>query len=186
MGSVPIDVTRIELRALTGGTSVPVDVTRAELRVATEGASVPVDVTRIEIRTVVPATNLSPGGAQTPINYRFVTRPIRRVRQMAHFRADQAWIFVNWLEVHLETGVGTVNGAGEVPTITLQVSRDQGHTWSAGQTIEVGRLGDYLHRPIWRCLGRARGWVFRFIYEAPTPCTFLDAFADAVVGLGGY
>jgi hypothetical protein len=186
MSSVPIDLTRIEVRTTTGGASVAVDLTREEIRMLTGGEAVPVDLTRIEIRTVVPATNLAPGGSQTTINYRYVTRPIRRVRQVAHFTAEQAWIFVNWLQVYMETGVGTANGDGSVPTITLQVSKDQGHTWSPGQTIEVGRIGDFLHRPIWRCLGRGRGWVFRIIYEAPTPCTFLDAFIDAVVGLSGF
>ena len=107
MPSVPIDVTRVELRTSTGGASVPVDLTRLELRTTSGGASVPLDVTRIELRVLVPASNLMPGGAQTPIRYRYVVRPIRRVRQMAHFTAEQAWIFLNWLEIHMETGVGT-------------------------------------------------------------------------------
>lgn len=122
----------------------------------------------------------------TNIAYRATVRPIRRVRQMPHFTAEQAWIFINWLRLHMETGVGLENGDGAIPTITLRVSRDQGHTWSAPRTIEVGRLGDYVHQPTWRCLGRARGWVFQFTYEAPTPCTFLELYADAVVGLSGY
>jgi hypothetical protein len=152
-------------------------------------AAAEIHLTRVMARTlsVAPADS---GDVVPPVltnvTYQSTVRPIRRVRQMPHFTAEQAWIFLNWLQLHMETGVGLENGDGAIPTITLQVSRDQGRTWSAPRTIEVGRLGEYQHLPTWRCLGRARGWPFRFTYEAPTPCTLLDLYADAVVGLSGY
>ena len=75
-------------------------------------------------------------------------------------------------------GIGTPSGDGEVPTITLRWSKDHGHTWSQGLTIELGRAGDYTHRLLWRKLGRARDWQFEVVCDAPVPLTLLGAFAN--------
>lgn len=46
--------------------------------------------------------------------------------------------------------------------VTLQYSKDGGRTWSAERTVSFGEIGQYRHRAIWRQLGMAREWVFRF------------------------
>ena len=57
------------------------------------------------------------------------------------------------LQLDAETGVGLVVGQGSQPEAMLRWSDDGGHTWSNEHWKEMGAIGQYGYRTIWRRLG---------------------------------
>jgi len=48
------------------------------------------------------------------------------------------------------------------PQMMMQYSKDGGNTWSSELWSDMGAVGEYTKRVIWRTLGRARDFTFRF------------------------
>lgn len=84
-----------------------------------------------------------------------------------HVFQDNERMIVDELYVDLETGVGLVSGQGSDPMAALEVSKDNGHTWSAQMLASIGAIGKYLARVAWRRLGVARDWTFRLRITDP-------------------
>lgn len=57
------------------------------------------------------------------------------------------------LQLDCETGVGINNGQGSTPEAMLRWSDDGGHTWSNEHWREMGAIGQFGYRTIWRRLG---------------------------------
>jgi hypothetical protein len=57
------------------------------------------------------------------------------------------------LQLDCETGVGLNNGQGSAPAAMLRWSDDGGHTWSNEHWRDMGAIGQYGYRTIWRRLG---------------------------------
>jgi hypothetical protein len=57
------------------------------------------------------------------------------------------------LQLDCETGVGLNLGQGSAPAAMLRWSDDGGHTWSNEHWREMGAIGQYGYRTIWRRLG---------------------------------
>ena len=57
------------------------------------------------------------------------------------------------LQLNCETGVGLNSGQGSTPEAMLRWSDDGGHTWSNEHWKEMGAIGQYGYRTIWRRLG---------------------------------
>lgn len=57
------------------------------------------------------------------------------------------------LQLDCETGVGLPTGQGSNPQVMLRWSDDGGHTWSNEHWVEMGRMGEFGRRAIWRRLG---------------------------------
>jgi len=57
------------------------------------------------------------------------------------------------LQLDCETGVGLNTGQGSTPEAMLRWSDDGGHTWSNEHWREMGAIGQYGYRTIWRRLG---------------------------------
>ena len=57
------------------------------------------------------------------------------------------------LQLDAETGVGLNSGQGSTPEAMLRWSDDGGHTWSNEHWREMGNIGQYGYRTIWRRLG---------------------------------
>lgn len=70
------------------------------------------------------------------------------------FSIDEAY-------VDMETGVGTVSGAGMNPNVQLSVSKDNGRTFGTPRTRSLGTFSAYTTRAIWRRWGSARVFVFK-------------------------
>ena len=173
-------LTRLAIRTLTlQPAPATTRLTRLAIRVITnvETTLATPRMTRLAIRTLS-ASTLPADVVLTTVAYATVTRPMRKMRRTGPMTVEEAWTIVSSLQVDAETGIGTPSGDGEVPTITLRWSKDHGHTWSQGLTIELGRAGDYTHRLLWRKLGRARDWQFEVVCDAPVPLTLLGAFAN--------
>lgn len=82
--------------------------------------------------------------------------PIRRLRRAPYVSAENQWLFIDRLELGIQSGVGLITGQGVDPEVMLSLSRDSGATWTPPVTASIGRLGQTLARAIWRRLGRAR------------------------------
>jgi hypothetical protein len=86
---------------------------------------------------------------------------------------------ISALELGMETGVGLATGQGSDPKVMLEVSRDGGRTY--GNVIErsFGAIGRYITRVIFRRLGSAYDWVFKFTITDPVKVVITVANIDA-------
>lgn len=101
--------------------------------------------------------------------------PIAREMICRHVMTGDWSIFDElWLE--MEAGVGLVSGQGSDPQIMMQVSKDGGHTWSKEVWVSFGKIGEYRTRAVWRRLGRARDWLFKFRVTDPVKTAFVSAW----------
>jgi len=74
---------------------------------------------------------------------------------------------VDEIYLDMETGVGLKTGQGSSPIITMEVSKDNGATWSTPRQLSVGALGNYHNRVVARRFGSSRDFVFRFRMTDP-------------------
>lgn len=72
----------------------------------------------------------------------------------------------NRLEIGMETGVGNLNGAGQNPLISMQLSKDGARTWSNWFTASIGEVGKYLTKVVFRRLGVAEQMTFKIRISA--------------------
>lgn len=79
-----------------------------------------------------------------------------------------------WLE--MEAGTGLAYGQGSNPKVMMTYSKDGGHTWSNEIWAEFGKAGEYTKRAVFRRLGRARDWVFKFRVTDPVKTVFVSAW----------
>lgn len=79
---------------------------------------------------------------------------------------------IDQLYVDMEVGVGNTSGAGVNPQVMLQISKTNGATWGAELWRELGALGNYLQRVVWRRLGIARDWLFKLRVTDPVKVVF--------------
>lgn len=79
-----------------------------------------------------------------------------------------------WLE--MEAGTGTLLGQGADPKIMMSVSKDGGHTYGNEIWVPMGKQGEYRRRAVWRKLGRARDFIFKFRITDPVKTVFVAAW----------
>jgi hypothetical protein len=84
-----------------------------------------------------------------------------------HAFQDNERIPVNELFVDFETGTGLVTGQGSNPQAMLSISKNNGHTYGTELWKDIGKIGNYLTRVVWRRLGIARDWVFKIRITDP-------------------
>lgn len=94
-------------------------------------------------------------------------------------------IFMDRLELVIETGVGLITGQGSDPRIMMSFSDDGGRTWSPEQWGCMGKLGDfdYSQNPYWTDLGSFYERQFRFTVTDPVDVSIISANADISVGV---
>ena len=93
---------------------------------------------------------------------------------------DTAWQRIYNLQVDLEPGVGAdfADDTYQDPLVSLQISRDGGHTWSEESFCQIGRYGNYKTRAQWSRLGSGRDFVFKISIASPVRRCFLGIYAD--------
>lgn len=119
------------------------------------------------------------------------TTALRRIRTCQHVQAGGNTIFINELQIEIETGVGINDGQlGRLPSsavdplATLEISRDAGNTWVTVGSNSIGKMGEYLKRLVFRNLGRARDTVtFRLTISDAVPTYIMGAWANMIKGL---
>jgi len=107
---------------------------------------------------------------------------IRRLRRAQTIHEDQRLIFFNKFEVDFEGGVGITTGQGEDPQAMLRWSDDGGHVWSHEHWTDIGPLGEYGNRAVWRRLGRSRNRIFEVSISDPVKVVMVSAHLDAEIG----
>lgn len=76
-------------------------------------------------------------------------------------------IVYNRLDIGMEVGVGNLNGEGQDPLISMQLSKDGARTWSNWFTARIGKVGEYLTKVSFRRLGLAEQMTFKIRISAP-------------------
>ncbi len=82
------------------------------------------------------------------------------------------------LQLDVEAGAGLNSGQGSDPQVVLRWSDDGGHTWSNEHWRQMGKLGEYGFRAIWRRLGmtmKLRDRVYEVSGTDPVKITLLGA-----------
>ncbi len=102
-------------------------------------------------------------------------------RTTVHSQADLNRIFLEWLQVDFEAGVGLREGQGSDPTVMLQFSKDGGHAWSHELWRSIGLRGEYKTRAKWNRLGYARNWTFRIRVTDPVYRVLIGAVGEVEV-----
>lgn len=107
---------------------------------------------------------------------------LTRVRTCQHIQAGGKVTFLRELEIDYEAGVGLLSGQGENPLATLEISKDNGNTWTSAGTLSLGLMGQYKQRMIWRRLGWAWQWTFRLTITDPVRTYLMGASGDFMAG----
>ena len=89
-------------------------------------------------------------------------------------------VFHNWLEIVLETGVGTATVTN--PLITLEYSDDGGDSWLTCSSREIGSYGEKFQRVVWYNLGAAYQRIYRASISDAVPVTVTDTLLAAKGG----
>jgi hypothetical protein len=92
-----------------------------------------------------------------------------------HIAKNDNNIRIDKLQLDMETGVGLVSGQGSDPQIMMSVSKDGGHTYGPEQWVTMGAIGKFRTRAIWRRLGAARDWTFKFRITDPVKRVIFDS-----------
>jgi hypothetical protein len=88
---------------------------------------------------------------------------LRAVRRAPYLSAENAWAFIDRVELGIESGVGQTMDPGADPQVELRLSKDSGKTWWSAGTSSLGRIGEYGTCAFWTMLGRAR--LDRLVFE---------------------
>lgn len=94
---------------------------------------------------------------------------IRREIQTRHVESDGNEFSIGELWLDMETGVGISTGQGSDPQIMLKISKDGGRTFGPEIWADIGPMGEYGTRVVWRRLGSFRDAVFNFAMTDPVP-----------------
>lgn len=112
--------------------------------------------------------------------------PIVSLRRMPHIwdGGGRQRVFMASLQIQFSPGVGTQSGRGVDPHATLRISRDAGTTWGHDWKRTIGKVGQYLHRTIWRRISFARDSVIEVEVTAPVNRDIVGATLKAMSGQG--
>lgn len=94
-------------------------------------------------------------------------REIVGERVFTHISDEGMPFTMNALEIGFESGVGTQNGQGENPVVSLSMSRDGARTWFSCGSVPIGAVGHYRQKIAFRRLGTARQATFKLRVTDP-------------------
>lgn len=84
-----------------------------------------------------------------------------------HFFKGDEEVTIDRLYVDMQTGVGLTSGQGSDPKAMLQISVNNGATWGNELWADIGVLGNYLARVVWRRLGMALDFLVKIRISDP-------------------
>lgn len=106
-------------------------------------------------------------------------QPIERELIGQHLVANSRnMISIQRLRVDMEGGIGLITGQGTLPSISLSISRDGGHTYGNEMVTTIGQIGQFKKRAEWRRLGQARDWEFKLRMTDPVKLNIMQAVAE--------
>jgi hypothetical protein len=93
-------------------------------------------------------------------------------------------LFLDLLELDMQSGVGLTNGQGSAPVVMLRWSKDGGETWSALQPPRsIGKRGAYVTRQRWKNLGQAYQWIFELTISDPVQRALISTYIEGKRGM---
>lgn len=127
-------------------------------------------------------TDYSNGNVYTPSPNTFTDNGVMIPREITtrHAIADFNRFRVSQIYLDIETGLGYNGGSAN---IMMQVSKDNGRTWGPERWAQLGVLGNYLARVIWRRVTMARDVIARF--RMTDPVKFVITSGAAVIRVRG-
>ena len=99
---------------------------------------------------------------------------IHRVRRAPHIVADYKQEYFSSVQIYFESGGGN-SFLGRDPKASMRWSSDAGQTWTNEYWRDVGAIGKYKQRAIWRRLGRARDRVYEMRLTDPVKWVIVSA-----------
>jgi hypothetical protein len=108
--------------------------------------------------------------------------PIRRMRRAPHITTDLQRQYFESFQIQFQPGVGLSTGQGNDPQAMLRWSNDGGSTWSNEHWANIGRIGQYANRALWRRLGWSRDRIFEVVVTDPIKAVIVSAELKASAG----
>lgn len=105
-----------------------------------------------------------------------------RIRRCPHLTTDLKRQFFEDLQIQFQPGVGLQTGQGKTPKAMLRWSDDGGSTWSNEHWANIGKVGKYKNRAMWRRLGYARDRIFEVVVTDPIYAVVVSANLNASEG----
>jgi len=113
-----------------------------------------------------------------PDNYTDADEPIV-VQIISKHVFDEKQVQVSRLWLDIESGTALISGQGSDPQMMLERSKDGGHSYGNEHWASMGKIGEYNRRVIYRRLGRAYDWVFKFRCSEPVKVVIVGAWVAA-------
>jgi hypothetical protein len=101
---------------------------------------------------------------------------IKYSRAVPHITNELKNLFLHRAQLDAEVATGT-------PTVSLEISRDGGHTWTSPSSTTPSLSGN-AGRLAWRRLGRARDFVLRFSSTSNVRQAWSNAYVELTAGNG--
>jgi hypothetical protein len=126
-----------------------------------------------------------------PTNFTDDGEYIRRVRRCPHLVTDLQRQYFDEFQIQFQPGVGlegitnpplNAETVGANPQAMLRWSNDGGSTWSNEYWSNIGLVGKYRNRIIWRRLGMARDRIFEVVVTDPVFACIISANLKASEG----
>jgi len=126
-----------------------------------------------------------------PTNFTDDGERIRRVRRCPHLVTDLQRQYFDEFQIQFQPGVGlegitnpplNAETVGANPQAMLRWSNDGGSTWSNEYWSNIGLVGKYKNRIIWRRLGMARDRIFEVVVTDPVFACIISANLKASEG----
>ena len=126
-----------------------------------------------------------------PNNYTDNGDPIRRLRRCPHLVTDLQRQYFDEFQIQFQPSVGlegitnpplNAETVGANPQAMLRWSNDGGSTWSNEYWSNIGLVGKYRNRIIWRRLGMARDRIFEVVVTDPVFACIISANLKASEG----
>ena len=106
---------------------------------------------------------------------------LRRLRIAPALFSEHRRMYLDRLELYVETGLGVVTGQGSDPQVMLRTSKNS-KTWSSERWASAGKIGEFDRRVVWHQLGSGRDLVASFAMSDPVPWRIVDAYMDVRMG----
>lgn len=114
--------------------------------------------------------------ALDPASYKDDATSIVRIRSSPHLSSGLRFARHNSFQLDMETGVGLDGtGQGTAPQAALRWSDDGGHTWSNEQWADIGAIGRFKTRAVWRRLGSSRDRIYEVRITDPVKVVLIGA-----------
>lgn len=104
--------------------------------------------------------------------------PLVREVWSRHIWGGNRYIGIDWVQIDIESGAGTISGQGTNPVLDLQVSKDGGNSFYSVGYSSIGKIGQYTQRVFWSSLGAARDWVLKLRITDPAKIVITNAVAN--------